>query len=269
MALTVSGLYVYPIKSCGGIALPRVNHSLRGFLHDREWAVIDEKSGVVLTQREEPRLCQVATTIADDALAFSAPESGELRIPIAYDESPALDRRIVRIWDACAPAVDQGMWPAGWFSAYLKRRCRLVRVTRGHRRPSAALSTSNMGFTDAHEILVISEASLAGLNARLETPLPMDRFRPNIVVAGCEPHAEDDWVAILAASVRLVGAKRCVRCVITTTDQRTAARGKEPLATLASYRKAPKGVVFGRYFDAVNGGQIDVGSVVEPLSAPW
>jgi len=269
MTLTVSRLYVYPIKSCGGIALPYVNHSLRGFLHDREWAVVDEKSGDVLTQREEPRLCLVATAIADDALAFSAPESGELRIPIKDDESPALGRRIVRIWDACAPAVDQGMWPAGWFSTFLKRRCRLVRMSRGHRRPSAALPTSNMGFADAHEILVISEASLAGLNARLAVPVPMERFRPNIVVAGCEPHAEDDWTAILAASVRFVGANRCIRCVITTTDQRTAARGKEPLATLASYRKAPKGVVFGRYFNAINGGCIRVGDVVEPLSAPW
>ena len=127
-ACTVSGLFVYPIKSCRGIALPQVNHSLRGFLHDREWAVIDERTRTVLTQREEPRLCLIDTALHDGELEFGSAGSAGMRVPLA-DDATAGGKVEVEIWGKKAPALDEGMWPAGWFSAFLRRRCRLVRST--------------------------------------------------------------------------------------------------------------------------------------------
>ena len=266
---TVSGLFVYPIKSCKGVALTQVHHSLRGFVHDREWAVIDEPTRKVLTQREVPRLCLIRTAIQGGELAFGAAGGGDMRIPIGIEDDPDVRRLDVEVWGAKVPAVDEGMWPAGWFSSFLRRRCRLVRFDRAHVRRSQALDSSSMAFADAHELLVISEASLADLNARLETPLQMDRFRPNIVVSGCPAYAEDDWPALSVASVRMSGADPCVRCVVTTTDQATGERGKEPLRTLAGYRKTTKGVIFGRNFNAHNGGFIRLGDPVSPLTNPF
>lgn len=268
MTPTVAGLFCYPIKSCKGIALERTHLSLRGILYDREWAIADLKTGKVLTQRDEPKLCLVETSIKDDTLAFSTPDAGGMSVPIETEDGPEIRRKSVRIWGEEAVGYDQGMWASGWFSAYLRRNCILVRVAREHVRPSRGVT--RVAFADGHEILVISEASLADLNARMEAPLLMDRFRPNVVVAGCPPYAEDGWTACtIGGGVRLLGAELCVRCVITTTDQSTSARGKEPLKTLAEYRKASKGVVFGRYFNGLNGGCLAVGDALDVLSAPW
>lgn len=264
MTPTVTGLYCYPIKSCKAIALERTNLSLRGILYDREWAVIDTRTGKVLDQRAEPRLCLVETAINGDTLEWSAPGGGGMRLAIEGDDGPVLRTLDVDVWGERAAAHDQGTWPAGWFSAFLGRDCTLVRMAPHHVRPSRG--GTRIAFADAHEILVISEASLADLNARMEAPLPMDRFRPNVVVAGCPPYAEDDWTAFsIGGGVRLLRSSSCIRCAITTTDQATSLRGKEPLKTLATYRKMPKGVVFGRYYNGMNGGQITLGDPVEVL----
>lgn len=264
---TVSGLFCYPIKSCRGIALARTNLSLRGILYDREWAVIDTSTRKVLDQRDEPRLCLVETALKGTILEWSAPGAGSMRLEIEGDEGPPFRELDVDVWGERVAAHDQGMWPAGWFSAFLGRDCTLVRMAPEHVRPSRG--GTRIAFADGHEILVISEASLAELNGRLEAPLPMDRFRPNVVISGCPPYAEDGWAAFsIGGGVRLLGAALCIRCVITTTDQATSVRGKEPLKTLAAYRKMPKGVVFGRYFNGMNGGQIAVGDEISILEAP-
>jgi uncharacterized protein YcbX len=184
-----------------------------------------------------------------------------LRLALDCEPGPIVDARVHK--DACK-GIDQGVWTSAWFTAFLETPCHLLRAVPEsvHARRSKA-GIGAIGFADAHEILLISEASLADLNARLETPVPMDRFRPNIVVSGCDPYAEDGWDAINVASVRLIGADACVRCAITTTDQASGERGKEPLKTLSEYRKTPKGVVFGRNFNGGNGGQIDIGSLVD------
>ncbi len=266
MTPSVSGLFCYPIKSCKGIALERANLSLRGLLHDREWAVVETRTGKVLTQREEPKLCLVETAIKDGMLEWSAPGSGRMRLEIDGDEVPPYRVREAVVWGERVTAYDQGPWPAGWFSAFLKRDSTLVRMADGHVRPSRG--GTRIAFADAHELLVVSEASLEDLNGRLEAPLPMDRFRPNVVIAGCAPYAEDAWPAVAIGGVRLLGADPCVRCVITTTDQATAERGKEPLAALAAYRRAGKGVIFGRNFNGMNGGSLAVGDEVSILEAP-
>ena len=263
---TVSGLYCYPIKSCKGIALERATVSLRGMLYDREWAVVDVKAGRVLTQREEPRLCLIQTAFTGDTLKFFSPGNGGTEVPLEPAE-PSNRRKDVRVWGDLAAAFEQDMWASGWISAFLRRNCALVRMARDHVRPSGG--GTRIAFADGHEFLVVSEASLADLNGRMEAPLPMDRFRPNIVVAGCPAYAEDGWAAFtIGGGVRLLGANACVRCVITTTDQATGERGKDPLKTLAAYRRAEKGVIFGRNFNGQNGGSIAVGDKIEIVPAP-
>ena len=268
MAPTVSGLFCYPIKSCKGISLERTPVSLRGILYDREWAIVDAKTGKVLTQREDPRLCLIETAFKGATLEFSVPGQGGMDVPLEVTDEPANRRKVVTVWSDRAVGFEQGMWASGWISAFLHRHCYLVRMARDHVRASEG--GTRIAFADGHEFLVISEASLSDLNGRLDAALPMDRFRPNIVVAGCPPYAEDGWTAFtIGGGVRLLGADPCVRCPITTTDQVTAERGKEPLKTLATYRKAPKGVVFGRNFNGLNGGSIAIGDSVDVLTAPY
>ena len=255
----ISRLYCYPIKSCGGIPLDAARVSLRGILHDRAFAVVDTKTHKVLTQREVPKLCLVRTEIDGEDLAFWTNGFDRLTTPLHRHEEamyrpPPME---AVIWDERVMVEDQGKWPSGWFSALLGRPCALVRLPEA-RHPKGR----DINFADAYECLVISEASLEDLNARLETPVPMDRFRPNVVVAGCAPYAEDGWGMVRLGGLHAEGATPCVRCVITTTDQRTAARAKEPLATLATYRRTAKGVIFGRNFSFLNGGCLQVGDAV-------
>lgn len=261
MTIVVTGLYVYPIKSCRGIPMPRVQMSVHGFRHDREWMVID-RYGNFLTQREHPRMCLIEPRLTDAELIIVAPDMPPLRVPL--DREPAAGPVIeTRVWDDRAPGIDQGIMASAWFTAYLGVDCALVRMPFAHQRPSRA-GLSHVAYADAHQVLMISWASLNDLNAQLPEPVPMDRFRPNVVLSGCTPYQEDGWEDVNVASVRMIGGKRCWRCVITTIDQSTGIGGKEPLRTLATYRKDEKNKIrFGRYFNAMNGGQIDVGSVVE------
>ncbi len=259
MEMKVGALYCYPIKSCGGIALQQTEIGPRGLRYDREWMIVDW-DGKAMTQRQHPRLCLIGTAITDDVLEISAPGMPTLRLFIE-DNGPR--KTPVIVWNDVCLAWDQGMHAAAWFSDFLDTDCWLVRMPRDHVRPSRAGDGSQVGFADGHGLLVISDASLEDLNARLETPLPMDRFRPNIVVSGCDPYVEDGWNEIRVAGAHLSGANRCIRCVITTTDQLTGERGKEPLKTLAGYRKTPEGVVFGKNFNIRYGGALQVGDVIE------
>lgn len=258
----ISRLYCYPIKSCAGIALDSVHVSLRGILHDRAWAVVDLKTKKVLTQRDTPRLCLVRTALDGGELVFSAQDGQEMRTPIEGPESGGERGLVAEIWGDRVDVVDQGVWPSGWFSAFLGKACSLVRMP-GARRPK----DRDIAFADAYECLVLSEASLDDLNGRLEAPLSMDRFRPNVVVAGCGPYAEDAWHYVRLGGMHAEGQTACVRCVITVTDQRTGVRGKEPLKTLATYRKTEEGVTFGRNFSFLGGGLLSVGDPVVPLAA--
>jgi uncharacterized protein YcbX len=259
----ISRLYCYPIKSCGGVALDATHVSLRGIQHDRAWAVVDLKTRKILTQREAPKLCLIRADVVGDELHYWTNDADRQRTTVGASESKRIVRMTADIWGEKVEVEDQGIWSSGWFTAVLGRPCALVRLPEA-RRPKGR----DINFADAYECLIISEASLEDLNSRLETPLQMDRFRPNIVVAGCEPYAEDGWGMIRLSGLHAEAGAPCVRCVITTTDQATGVRGKEPLRTLATYRKAEKGVTFGRNFSFMNGGCLRVGDPVEALETP-
>jgi uncharacterized protein YcbX len=267
--LVVSGLHIYPVKSCGGIALTESAVGRMGLCHDRQWAFVDEH-GMFVAQRDSRGLgvpvrtmCLIGTAIGADALTLTAPGMPPLAVPLTGHDGPDVP---VRVWDSHTSGVDQGVEAGDWASDVLSRerpgRYRLVRMPeRTHRR--SKIGDGEVAYGDAYPFLVISEESLADLNGRMPAPLPMDRFRPNIVIRGGAPYVEDSLDRFRIGAVVFTGTTLCIRCPIPTTDQRTAERGKEPLKTLATYRRQPDGVVFGRNFNHGGTGSVRIGDAIE------
>jgi uncharacterized protein len=262
--IAVSALNVYPIKSCAGTALDVAQIGPRGIVHDRSFMLVD-REGMLITQREQPRMALIRPTIsAEGELTVQAPAMPALMIA-SNQNGP---RYPVTVWGYTVDGIDQGDEMAQWFSGFLGIDCRLALFPNDAIRPVnpkyARSERDQVAFADGYPCLLISEASLADLNTRLERPLPMNRFRPNIVVSGTEPYAEDTWRMIRIGEVTFDIVKPCDRCVITTTDQVTTQRGKEPLKTLARYRQATdNGVMFGQNLIYANTGTIRVGDRVE------
>jgi uncharacterized protein YcbX len=262
--MKISGIYTYPIKSCGGNELDAVTVGPRGILNDRLLMLVTPE-GDFLTQRDAPRMALIHPRWQMDTLEISAPGMPSHTIE-PTDRGP---RQQVTIWRDTCEAVDQGDAAAGWFSTYLKTPCRLVRLaddfTRQVDQRYTTRSGDQTGFADGFPFLIISQASLDDLNGRLTTPLPMNRFRPNLVVAGSVPFAEDTWKVIRVGDILFDVVKPCARCAITTTDQTTAECGKEPLHTLATYRTVNGKVMFGQNAIHHSGGQLHLGDSVEIL----
>lgn len=234
----IRALTVYPVKSCGGIALQEARITANGLAYDRHWLVVDA-FGEFLTQRVLPRLALVRPELGVHTLRLAAPGMGPLSLPLDGDGP----RRAVTVWGDACTGIDQGEIAAAWMSDFLDRQVRLVRFDFAHPRLSDPRWAGNSGattaFADGYAVLVASAASLADLNARLPVPLPMNRFRPNLVIDGLEAFDEDHIRALRVGGAELRLVKPCTRCVVTTTDQSTAARApdNEPLATLAGYRR--------------------------------
>ena len=245
---TITALYVYPVKSCRGISLAAAELTGRGLAHDREWMVVDGK-GQFLTQRDLPRMALIETAITSDSLRLSAPgQSDALELSLAERDQP---RCRVCVWrDDCA-ALDEGSAASDWLSTFLAKAVRLVRFDPAHQRLSERHWTHGVDaenhFSDGYPLLVIGEESLEDLNSRLDLAMPMDRFRPNIVLRGLGPQGEDDAHGLRGDGFEIRLVKPCVRCSVTTIEQTTAAMGKEPLRTLATYRRDATlgGVTFG------------------------
>jgi uncharacterized protein len=264
MSLTLSAIYIYPVKSCAGIALTAAQLNDWGLKFDRNWLVVTS-TGRFLTQREVPKLALVETAIDAEKLHLSAPGQTKLSVPLSEYSGETIP---VEIWRDRCEAVDQGEAAGSWFSHFLEQECRLVRIGNRYDRPIEPNygAQGQVSFADAYPLLLISEASLADLNQRLPESLPMDRFRPNLVVSGCDPYAEDTWQQIQIHQTCFDIVKPCTRCVITTTDQTTGTRaGAEPLKTLATYRKVKNGVIFGQNLVHQSNGDIQVGAKVEIL----
>lgn len=271
--LRIAELHCYPVKSCRGITLTRAEIGTMGLKYDRQWMIINEH-GMFVAQRESGgrgvgiiSLCHIETAFAGTELELQAPDMPTLRTPL---NGSGEEIKIVRIWNTTCHAYDQGDDAATWLTHYLSRErpgnYRLVRMSEDEHR-SSHQGEGRLAFADGYPFLITSEASLADLNRRLTEPLPMNRFRPNIVLSGCEPYAEDTIDRFSVGDVEFTGGPLCVRCPITTTNQLTGTRGKEPLRTLATYRRTPEGVVFGRNFNHRGTGTIAVGEEVELLAS--
>ena len=214
--------------------------------------MVVDRHGRFVTQREYPRLALIATTIVDRALTLSAPDVGTIQLPPALPSQSSQD---ITVWRSKVRGFDAGDAPARWISAFLGAELRIVRFDRSRQRMCNPAYAGDSGahtmFSDGYPLLVIAQASLDDLNARLSArgakPVPMNRFRPNVVVAGLEPYAEDHLDTVESDGVTLRLVKACVRCKVTTTDQATGHVGFEPLPTLSTYRRndALAGVTFG------------------------
>ena len=258
----LSGVYVYPIKSCGGISLRSADLGATGLLQDRRWMLVDEGGGF-MSQRRHPKLALVSPRLAPDRLVVSAPGMPDLEVPLEEETGERLD---VEVWGDAQRGVPAGVEADRWFGRLLGFSCRLVRKPDDDVRPvdsAYARDGDQTSFADGFPLLLISEASLEDLNGRLESPVLMNRFRPNLVVRGCGPYAEDGWDEIRAGGAVFRVAEPCPRCAITTVDQESGERGKEPLRTLATYRKADGEVWFGRNLIHTSLGTVRVGAPVE------
>jgi uncharacterized protein YcbX len=264
MALSIASLHIYPIKSLGGIGVTEARVTDRGFEHDRRWMLVDH-DGTFITQREVPAMACLHTAAADEGFAVTDLRNGDvLHLPWALDEGADA---MVEVWSARVRAREASRDRSAWFSAHLGRPVRLVHMPdTSHRRVDGRYAEGLTSFSDGFPWLIISQASLDDLNARLAEPVGMERFRPNIVVAGGAAIQEDDWREVMVGDVRFTLVKPCARCTITTTDQRTGERSKEPLRTLAGYRTRQGKVMFGVNAVGAVTGRVRVGDPVTVVS---
>ena len=254
----VSELFVYPIKSARGIRIQQATLDRRGFEHDRRWMLVDSQRKFI-SQRTHPRLALVSTSIGED-LKLSAPRMEDLYLPLRPSAGAA---REVEIWDDRCSAISMGPNASQWFSDFLGSDCDLVFMPdQSIRKVDHPGSEAIVGFADGFPLLLISNGSLEDLNRRLVHPVPMNRFRPNIVVSGCAPFAEDEWKEIRIGTVRLQTSKACERCAIPTVNQETGEQGIEPLKTLGGYRNRGQKILFGQNLIHRTEGTLRVGDQV-------
>ncbi|MES2849010.1 MAG: MOSC N-terminal beta barrel domain-containing protein [Bacteroidota bacterium] len=261
--ITVSHLYVYPIKSLGGISLSSVNITDRGFEYDRRWMLIDERNNF-LTQREFPVMALLQVEIVADGLKVFHKENKTDFIIIPF--KPLLNERVnTNIWRVpCDPLLVSDAADK-WFSAMLNSPCRLVYMdddTQVAIDERYNINNSLTSFSDGFPILMISQASLQDLNSKATEQLPMNRFRPNIVISNANAYEEDTLKEFVINGITFYGAKPSARCVITTIDQNTTAKGKEPLKTLATYRSMNNKIYLGENVIADAVGEISVGNEI-------
>ncbi|MFD7655609.1 MOSC domain-containing protein [Actinosynnema sp. NPDC059797] len=254
---TVHALTLYPIKGCAGVVVERAEVTATGLAHDRLFAPV-KPNGDVIWQGEAPMLATIRCRVLHDGakLELSAPGAGELVLDVAVDGKthPAGVER----WPGSG--IDQGDEVAEWLTGVLGRPARLVR--------EPAWSSRGRDEVDPNALLVLSLSTLDGLNARIAErgadPVPMDRFRPNIVVDGWpEPHTEDRVRRMAVGGAEVGFGELAIRCAVTLVDQSAGVRvGPEPLRTLADYRREPDGVSFGLKAAVLSPGHIAVGDGV-------
>ncbi len=266
--MQISRLTLFPVKGLRGIDVPVRRLGPRGLDGDRRWMVVDS-SGRFLSQRTHPRMVLVETELLaeGDLLRLHAPAMPPLELPARPEGSDRASGAplSVTVWNDAlelpAPSPDAD----AWMSAFLGDPVRLVYQPETARRPvdPAYAPGAEVSLADGYPILLASEASLDELNRRLAEPVPMDRFRPNLVVAGAtEPHAEDGWTRFFLGDVPCLGVKPCARCAVTTVDTRTGEKGKEPLRTLARYRGHDGKVWFGQNVVPEGTGTVRIGDPV-------
>lgn len=269
--LQLSEIWIYPVKSFGGIQLQESKVTDRGLELDRRWLLIDD-DGRFLSQREYPQLALFDTDIVGDSLRIAHRVSFEsIDIPLRPIFSEYENKIKVTVWDDLIDAFEVSATITDWFTKQLGLSVRLVYMPEESERkldPKYAITgVENNSFSDAYPFLIIGQASLDDLNSRMKNPVPMNRFRPNFVFTNGDAFEEDTWRDFRIGDVSFVGVKPCDRCVMTTVDQEKGIiSGKDPLKALAKYRNFGNKVLFGQNVIGLGLGNVSVGNEISVLS---
>jgi uncharacterized protein YcbX len=269
VTLTVQDLRIHPVKALRGYARETVSVAPWGIETDRRWMVV-RPDGRFLTQRDFPAMARITAEATATGLVLSA--EGRDAVAVAFPDAATRALRQVTVWSDTVPALDAGPEAAAWLSTALEEACGLVYLADTRARPvdpEYGQPDDHAAFSDGFPVLLTTMASLKALNAALPEAIPMNRFRPNIVVDGAAPWAEDRWRRIRIGTIVFRVAKPCARCIVTTIDQHSGARPdkSEPLKTLSRIRRTAEGVIFGQNLIPETQGRIAVGDRVEILES--
>jgi len=258
--IEVSELYIHPLKSAASVSVKKAALDNLGFEYDRRWMLVDP-DGNFLSQRQLPEMCLIQAHADADVLSVSVPGQNVIKVATKSDQV-----RQVVVWGDSCRAFDAGELAASYLSDFLKTSCRLVSFPADEKRQVDLIYANPgdlTGFSDGFPLLIISQASLDDLNRRLDKPVSMTRFRPNIVVSGCEAYAEDSWKRIIVGGIEMQVVKPCSRCSIPSVDPKTAVRSLEPVKTLRAYRMKDSKIYFGQNVIANSTGVLEIGMSVE------
>jgi uncharacterized protein len=263
--LKITQLFIYPIKSMGGIPVNSAEVTDRGFGFDRRWMLVDD-ANVFITQREFPEMAMLKLHIGADHLRVSNQNAASEDVLVPFDNIEKEECKVT-IWNAVCTAVKAGRLVNEWFSDALQKKCSLVYMPDDSRRPVDTTSGyapkgKFTSFADAYPFLLLGEESVKDLNTRLHTPLPVARFRPNLVFAGGYPYQEDEIEDCTIGGISFTGLENCGRCSMVNINQDNAVVSKEPLKILATYRKHNNYVYFGRNLVHAGLGSISVGDEI-------
>jgi uncharacterized protein YcbX len=256
--INVTHIFIYPIKSLQGVELDKADVLQKGFKYDRRWMIVDSEN-LLVTQRTHPKLSQIKLEINGESIILGYEGKEDITIPLILSSGDPLR---VTVWNDEVDAISENSAVSDWISSTVGMSCKLVFMPENGQRlinPNKARNGEHVSFADGYPYLVLGQASLDDLNSRLDIELPMNRFRPNIVVKGTTPYEEDSWVDFKIGDLLFYGTGACKRCVFTTIDQVTGQKGAEPLKTLATFRKEGKEVIFGLNAIATDDGVISVG----------
>lgn len=260
----IKDLFIYPVKSCAGIAIQEMPLVATGPRYDRMFVVVNAE-GDALTQIEHPRLCLVQPSFTRRHIAIRIPGVGTYYTPLEMDAED--DSKVVVLGDACQ-GMDEGEKAAAMFSEFLGEPCRLIRESSAHPRIRITENLPEpitLSFAHTRPFHVLAQASLDDLNRHLDEPVLMNRFRPNIVIGDAEPHAENAWAHLVTKRTVFYDAGPCVRCATVSVDQETGMVSHEPLRTLRNLYGTKRGIVFGRLFRHINLGALRVGGPITKI----
>jgi uncharacterized protein YcbX len=260
----LTDIIIYPVKSMEGISLSSGFAGIRGFQHDRRWMLVDD-AGHFITQRSLPILASLRVSPGEEGWRISH-DKEQIWIPFHLNTSHKMK---IDIWDSHLDVSLAAEIYGNWFSEYLRFKCHLVYMDESVKRPVNAhyrVDDEQVSFADAFPYLMTGEPSLQDLNARLNNPLPMNRFRPNLVFSGGLPFYEDSFDRIEIGEAIFKAVKPCARCIVTTTDQSSGIRGSEPLVTLSKYRKKDHRILFGQNLICLKEGHVKIGDALHIVS---
>lgn len=263
--LVLTEIWIYPVKSLGGMPLRSAKVMGKGLEFDRRWMLIDE-TNTFMTQRINAQMAMFKLSLSGrmiNVVKKNATSSPTINFSV---DAPPIGQKIrAKIWNDDVDVVEVDEKLSKWFSDHLAMNCKLVSFPEKNPRPvdpKYKVNDEQVSLADAYPFLIIGQSSLDDLNRRLAEPVPMNRFRPTFVFTGGEPYEEDAWREFNIGENKFVGVKPCARCVLTTVNQDTAQKGTEPLYTLSTYRKRDSKVLFGQNLVALDHGVVNVGDKI-------